>query len=311
MKKLAIATVLTASLFTLAACSGEDPEVVVESEAGNITKEEFYEALKERYGAGVLQELVTTKVLEDNYEVTEEDIDKEIEAMKESYGEQYDTLVEQQFGNEENMREIIHISLLQEQAIAEDMEITEEDLREKYERQNKEISAQHILVEDEETANEVKEKLDNGEDFDELAKEYSTDGSADDGGDLGFFSAGDMVPEFEDAAFSLEEGEISDPVKSQFGYHIIKVNEIREKEENIGDFEDEEVQNDLRRQIVSEQMDPVEAQQKIDSLIQEANVDVKLDEFKDLFTTEETTNEEENSSSEEENTEEDSNSEEE
>lgn len=311
MKKLAIATVLTASLFTLAACSGEDPEVVVESEAGNITKEEFYEALKERYGAGVLQELVTTKVLEDNYEVTEEDIDKEIEAMKESYGEQYDTLVEQQFGNEENMREIIHISLLQEQAIAEDMEITEEDLREKYERQNKEISAQHILVEDEETANEVKEKLDNGEDFDELAKEYSTDGSADDGGDLGFFSAGDMVPEFEDAAFSLEEGEISDPVKSQFGYHIIKVNEIREKEENIGDFEDEEVQNDLRRQIVSEQMDPVEAQQKIDSLIQEANVDVKLDEFKDLFTTEETANEEENSSSEEENTEEDSNSEEE
>lgn len=311
MKKLAIATVLTASLFTLAACSGEDPEVVVESEAGNITKEEFYEALKERYGAGVLQELVTTKVLEDNYEVTEEDIDKEIEAMKESYGEQYDTLVEQQFGNEENMREIIHISLLQEQAIAEDMEITEEDLREKYERQNKEISAQHILVEDEETANEVKEKLDNGEDFDELAKEYSTDGSADDGGDLGFFSAGDMVPEFEDAAFSLEEGEISDPVKSQFGYHIIKVNEIREKEENIGDFEDEEVQNDLRRQIVSEQMDPVEAQQKIDSLIQEANVDVKLDEFKDLFTTEETTNEEENSSSEEENTEEDSNSEDE
>jgi len=282
MKKLAIAAVLTAGIFTLTACSGEDPEVVVESEAGNVTKDEFYDALKERYGAGVLQELVTIKVLEDNYDVTDEDVEKEIEAMKESYGDQYDMLVQQQFGSEENMRDVIRISLLQEEAIAEDIEITEEDLKKEYERQNKEISAQHILVEDEETANEVKEKLDNGEDFDELAKEYSTDPSAEDGGDLGFFSAGDMVPEFEDAAFSMDEGEISDPVQSQFGYHIIKVNEIREKEESIGEYED--VKEDLRRQIVSERMDPVKAQEKINSLIEDAKVDVKIDEFNDLFT---------------------------
>src|SRR5699024_10498987 len=194
MKKLAFACALTAGLLTLTACSGDDPEVVVESEAGNVTKEEFYEALKERYGAGVLQELVTTKVLEDNYEVTEEDIDAEIEAMQESYGAQFDTLVEQQFGSEESMREIIHISLLQEQAIAEDIEVTDEELEEQYEKQNTEINAQHILVEDEDTANEVIEKLDEGESFEDLAEEYSMDGSAEDGGELGFSSAGDMVP---------------------------------------------------------------------------------------------------------------------
>jgi foldase protein PrsA len=286
MKKLAMACALTAGILTLTACSGDDPEVVVESEAGNITKEEFYEALKERYGAGVLQELVTTKVLEDNYEVTEDNIDEEIEAMQDSYGDQFDTLVEQQFGSEENMREIIHISLLQEQAIAEDIEVTEEELQEQYERQNTEISAQHILVEDEDTANEVIEQLDDGESFEDLAEEYSVDGSAENGGDLGFFSAGDMVPEFEDAAFNLDEGEISDPVESQFGYHVIKVNEFREKEESIGEFED--VRDELHRMIVSERMDPDEAQTKIDSLINDANIDVKIDEFDGLFETETT-----------------------
>lgn len=302
MKKLAIAATLTAGILTLAACSGDGSEVVVESQAGNITQQEFYEELKDRYGAGVLQELVTVKVLDDQYDVTEEDVNNEIEAMQETYGDQYDMLIQQQFGSEDTLREIVRISLLQEQAIAEDMDITEEDLQEEYDRQNTEISAQHILVEDQETANEVKEQLDDGADFDELAQEYSTDPSAENGGDLGFFSAGDMVPEFEKAAFSMEEGEISDPVQSQFGYHIIKVNEIREKEESIGEFED--VKEDLRRQIVSREMDPVAAQEKIDQLIQDAEVDVQIEEFEDLFTppespenTEEENNTEENNNS--------------
>lgn len=308
MKKLAIAGLLTAGMITLAACSGQDPEVVVESEAGNITKEEFYEELKDRHGADVIYDLVTIRVLEDNYDVTEDDVNAEIDAMKEAYGDQFDMIVDQQFGGEDRFRNMMHISLLQEQAIAEDIEITEEDLKEEYDRQNKEVSAQHILVEDEETANEVIEKLDNGEEFADLAEEYSTDGSASNGGDLGFFSAGEMVPEFEDAAFSMKEGEVSDPVQSQFGYHIIKVNEIREKEESIGDFEDEDVQKDLRRAIVSERMNPEEAQAKIDGLIEEANVDIKIEEFNDLFTPQETNDEEANDT---ENNEEEDNNEEE
>ncbi|MEK3909412.1 peptidylprolyl isomerase [Oceanobacillus sp. FSL W7-1309] len=283
MKKLAFAAIITAGTLTLAACTNNeaDSEVVVESEAGDITKEDFYEKLKSRNGEAILEEMITIKVLENNYEVTEEDVNAEIQSMKDTYGDQYDSIIEQNFGSEDELREIIRISLLQEAAIAEDIEITEEDLEQEYNRQNTEIEAQHILVADEDTANEVKQKLDEGEDFAELAKEYSTDGSAEDGGDLGYFSTGEMVPEFEEAAYNMEVDEISDPVQSQFGFHIIKVNDIRDKEESIGKFED--VKEDLRRELLTKRMDVTKVQEKMDSLIEDAKVDIKIDEFKDLL----------------------------
>lgn len=283
MKKLAFAAIITAGTLTLAACTNNeaDSEVVVESEAGDITKEDFYEKLKSRNGEAILEEMITIKVLENNYEVTEEDVNAEIQSMKDTYGDQYDSIIEQNFGSEDELREIIRISLLQEAAIAEDIEITEEDLEEEYNRQNTEIEAQHILVADEDTANEVKQKLDEGEDFAELAKEYSTDGSAEDGGDLGYFSTGEMVPEFEEAAYNMEVDEISGPVQSQFGFHIIKVNDIRDKEESIGKFED--VKEDLRRELLTKRMDVTKVQEKMDSLIEDAKVDIKIDEFKDLL----------------------------
>src|SRR4030088_3188065 len=90
-----------------------------------------------------------------------------------------------------------------------------------------EVHARHILVETEDEAKAVAEELKKGADFAELAKKKSKDPGASDGGDLGFFTKDQMVPEFSNVAFTLEPGKISDPVKSQFGWHIIKVEEKR------------------------------------------------------------------------------------
>ncbi len=90
-----------------------------------------------------------------------------------------------------------------------------------------EIRASHILVDSEEEALKIKNELENGASFEALAKKYSKCPSKEVGGDLGFFGKGVMVKEFEDAAFSLDVGKISEPVKTQFGYHIIKITDKR------------------------------------------------------------------------------------
>jgi peptidyl-prolyl cis-trans isomerase C len=110
---------------------------------------------------------------------------------------------------------------------------TDENMKKVYEEAAKQISgeqevhARHILVETEDQAKKVEEQLKKGADFAELAKKESKDPGASDGGDLGFFTKDQMVPEFSTAAFALEPGKISDPVKTQFGWHVIKVEEKR------------------------------------------------------------------------------------
>ncbi|MBP1947334.1 peptidylprolyl isomerase [Virgibacillus litoralis] len=286
MKKLAIAVTLSATILGLTACNSDESdnsEVVAETKAGNVTKEEFYQELKDTNGASVLQQLVTVEVLNDKYDVSEEEVDKELKSVKDQLGDQFQQAIQQQgFKDEEAFRKMLRISLLQEAAVAEDIEIKEEDLKKQYERMKTEVQAQHILVEDEKTAKEVKQKLSDGGDFAKLAKEYSTDTSnAEDGGKLGYFSSGKMVPAFEDAAYNMEVGEVSDPVQTEHGFHIIKVTDKREKEEDIGSFEDNK--QDIRRSILNQRMDPQKAREKINKLIEDAEVDIKVEGLEDIL----------------------------
>ncbi len=118
---------------------------------------------------------------------------------------------------------------------------TDDAMKKVYEEASKQITgeqevhARHILVESEDEAKAIAEELKKGSDFAELAKKKSKDPGASDGGDLGFFTKDQMVPEFSTVAFALEPGKISDPVKSQFGWHIIKVEEKRNRK--APDFE--------------------------------------------------------------------------
>jgi len=135
--------------------------------------------------------------------------------------------------------------------IEENIKADEAFLQEKYKSYVAKVDASHILVEDEGTAKVVSEKLAADGDFAELAKEYSVDpGSGSKGGDLGFFDRGKMVPEFENVAFSAEVGSISDPVQSQFGYHIIRVNDKKTVQDMIDDEEKQETIDRYKNQIV-------------------------------------------------------------
>jgi peptidyl-prolyl cis-trans isomerase C len=111
--------------------------------------------------------------------------------------------------------------------------ITEEAVKKSYDEQaakveNEErIRARHILVASEQEAKELSARLAKGENFEALAQEYSLDGSKEFGGDLGYFTAEEMVPNFSTAAFSLDVGELSQPVQTEFGWHLIKVEDRR------------------------------------------------------------------------------------
>ncbi len=121
----------------------------------------------------------------------------------------------------------------------------------KYQTQEQ-VRASHILVQDEETATDLIQRLEAGANFAELANQYSTDTtSAEKGGDLGWFARGKMVPEFEEVVFSLEVGEISAPVKTNYGYHIIRLDERRSAHTPIL----EEVRDQVRDDFIAEKTD--------------------------------------------------------
>lgn len=114
----------------------------------------------------------------------------------------------------------------------------------------KEFNAAHILVETEEAAQELKDKIDAGADFTELAREASTGPSGPNGGELGWFGLGMMVKPFEDAVLALEPGQVSGPVQTQFGWHVVKLNETRLAETPTLDEVRDELGAELRQKAV-------------------------------------------------------------
>ncbi|MGM9927190.1 MAG: peptidylprolyl isomerase [Bacillus sp. (in: firmicutes)] len=279
MKKWILPVALTASLIGLTACSNSgDESAIAETKAGDITKEEFYEAMKDMAGSQVLQNLVYEKVLSDKYETTDKELDKELEDFKEQVGDQYELYVAQ-YGDEEGLKDALKLNLLQKKALTKDIEVTDEELKEYYDSLPT-IKASHILVEDEATAKEVKKKLDEGADFAELATEYSTDeASAANGGDLDWFGKGSMVAEFEEVAFSLDKGEISDPVKSEFGYHIIQVTDKKELEP----FED--MKDEITFEVKVSKIDSATAQELLNKEVEDADVKINDKDLENIFST--------------------------
>ncbi len=152
-----------------------------------------------------------------------------------------------------------------------DAQVTDARLKEKYEAFLKEhpaqdeVRARHILVDSEAKARDVLAELRKGADFATLARNKSSDGSARDGGDLGFFTRGDMVPEFSDAAFALKPGEVTkEPVKSQFGFHIIKVESRRQQPAPTFDASRDQLRGEMSQELLTEVVDGLRAKSKVE-----------------------------------------------
>ncbi|OAS87078.1 MULTISPECIES: peptidylprolyl isomerase [Metabacillus] len=233
-------------------------EVVAKVGKQSITKDNLYTFFVEQNGEAALETLITKNVIEQEVEkekvsVSEKDIDAELQGLIESYGgeETFNQQLATSGLTMEDVEEDVKTNLQIEKLLESRIKITDEEMKTYFDEnkdsfaKTKQVKASHILVADEATAKEVKEKLDAGEDFAELAKEYSTDGSAESGGDLGFFGEGSMVAEFEEAAFSLEVDEISEPVKTEHGYHIIKVTDKQDAAEANFDDSKEEIKDIL------------------------------------------------------------------
>ncbi len=160
----------------------------------------------------------------------------------------------------EEFKKITLIGLLLEKEIEEKAKVSDADVKKYYDEhkaemtQGGQIRASHILVKTEDEANKILEQIKKGGDFGKLAKEKSIDkASGGNGGDVGFFSKGQMVPEFENAASRLKVGEVGGPVKTRFGYHIIKV--TGKKEGQIVEFD--KIKDMLSQRVTAEKQKAV------------------------------------------------------
>ncbi len=156
--------------------------------------------------------------------------------------------------------------------------VTEDSLQAAYDElyaaaePGREFRAAHILVETEERAGELRREIEGGADFSAMAREHSTGPSGPNGGDLGWFGIGMMVPEFEAAVMELEPGQVSQPVQTQFGWHLVRLEETRlAAVPSLAEVQDEIAEN-LRQEAISAQLAELEAGAEIERTASESLV---------------------------------------
>jgi foldase protein PrsA len=259
MKLLSLIGSVTVTGMLISGCASSTENVVAKVGSESISKDDLYTMMVDQYGEAALNTLIADKIVElesdeQEIKVSDKEIEKELQKLQESYEDEeaFNQALTSSGSSLESVKDNIKSYLLTQKLLKERVTVSDDQIKEYFEAnkesfaQQEQVEASHILVEDEETAKEVKEKLDKGADFAEVAKEYSTDTSnAESGGELGFFAKGEMVAEFEEKAFSMAAEEISDPVKTEFGYHIIKVTDKKEAKEAVFEDHKEEIKDIL------------------------------------------------------------------
>jgi len=276
-KTIIMVSIISLFVFILAGCSqtsngGEGEKIVIKVNGEEMPMDEFNNYLETFIEKRVVLEDSNKK----NIKADDEEIKQALSMYEQQYGgeENFKNVLEQnEVSIDEFKEELEYVSIHQKHAedFMENVEIPDEEAK-KYFEENKDefisVRASHILLETEEKGKEILKKLDEGEDFKTLATEESTDeSSAQNGGDLNYFKKGKMVKEFEDVAFKLKPGEVSDLVKSQHGYHIIKVEDRMEE------------YNDLKDEVLQVLKD-ARYEEYIEGLKEKAKVEIYLEDDK-------------------------------
>ncbi|HDR4420929.1 TPA: peptidylprolyl isomerase PrsA [Bacillus cereus] len=265
------------SILLLAACGQKNGSATVATATDStITKSDFEKQLKDRYGKDMLYEMMAQDVITKKYKVSDDDVDREVQKAKKQYGDQFTAVLENnRLKDEADFKNQIKFKLSMNEAIKKS--VTEKDVKDHY---KPEIKASHILVSDENEAKEIKKKLDAGASFEELAKQESQDLlSKDKGGDLGYFNSGTMTPEFETTAYKLKMDQISEPVKSPNGYHIIKLTGKKDLQPY------DEVKDSIRKNLEAERIaDPTFSHKLLQKELKQANIKINDSDLEDTFT---------------------------
>lgn len=275
LKKVMI-SLITATLLILAGCGSS---AVVKTDAGDITQDDLYEAMKTTYGNEVVQQLTFEKILEDKYTVTEKEVNAEYKKYEEQYGDSFESTLASSNLTKTSFKENIKYNLLVQKATEANMDVSDSTLKKYYKTWQPDITVRHILVDDEATAKEVQTKLKNGEKFTDLAKEYSTDtATSANGGLLDPFGTGEMDEAFEKAAYALEKtDDVSGIVKTSYGYHLIQL--VKKTDKTTYAKDKAKVKEAyIQSQLTSENMTAA-----LKKELKAANIDIKDSDLKDAF----------------------------
>ncbi len=219
----------------IAACSGGSAVATVNGQP--ISRSEFDQRLESSpMGRTVLQQLVQETLIDqyaknNNITVTDAELDARENQIKANFPSgSWDEMLKARGLTESDVRNALREQIILDKALAKDVTVTPAQIKDYFDKNHatfdkpEQVTARHILVPSLALANQIEADLKSGQNFATLAKKYSTDpGSKDKGGELGSFRRGQMVPSFDKYAFSAPIGQISPPIKSPFGYHIIQV----------------------------------------------------------------------------------------
>ena len=221
-----------------------------------------------------------------NITIPDADVQKKEDDIKSKYPPgQFEQILKTQNLTEDDVHRILRQQLIVEKAVSANINISEADIKSYLDKNHatldtqEQVRARHILVPDLATANKVEDQLKAGAKFEDLAAKYSTDPSSKvKGGELGFFSKGQMVPTFQAAAFSQPLNVVGPPVKSPFGYHIIEVEE--KKPAQIATLASA---HDKIKALLTQQQDQQQIPQFLSSLRAKANIQISDDKLKDAL----------------------------